>query len=78
MTAPKLKEPKELFSLYEETLQMLVDSMLPMQRVQTRFQPNASWFGDAYRQLRRNARRLERKYRTTHEPDDRNEWTRYL
>ena len=49
-----------------------------MQRVQTRFQPNAPWFDAACRQLRRNARRLERKYRTTHEPDDRNEWTRFL
>ena len=49
-----------------------------MQRVQTRFQPNAPWFDAPCRQLLRNARRLERKYRITHDPDDRNEWTRYL
>jgi len=39
---------------------------------------NAPWFDAECRQLRRNARRLERRYRRTHEAGDRNEWTCYL
>ena len=78
LTALEGLGPEELFKLYEETLGAMIDSMLPVQRVRTRFQPNAPWFDAECRQLRRNARRLERRYRRTHEAGDRNEWTCYL
>ena len=78
LTTLEHKQPEELFKLYADTLQKIIDSMLPVRKVRTRFQPNAPWFDAECRQLRRNARRLERKYRATRQAKDRNEWTRYL
>ena len=50
LTTLERKQPEKLFKLYEDTFQKIIDSMLPVRKVRTGFQPNAPWFDAECRQ----------------------------
>jgi len=61
----------DLFALYDDVLRTLSDTYAPVLRVTTRRQRIAAWMDSECRQLRRNSRRLEQKYRHTDSKTDR-------
>ena len=52
-----------LFQVYEETLRDLLDLMLPRHIVRSRPNLTSPWFDDECRSVKRDVRRLERRYR---------------
>ena len=68
------KSVTELFDLYIASLSKIVDELLPKRTVRARHRPLTPWFDNECRRLRRDARRLERRYRRTLNPNDRKEW----
>ena len=70
-------EPGELFQMYEDVLRSLTDTFVPARTVTTRRQRFAAWMDSECRLLRRNSRRLERKYRRTGTASDRLAWVEH-
>ena len=70
--------PDELFQMYDHhVLRSLTDKFVPVQKVTSRRQRFAAWMDSECRQLRRNSRRLERKYRCTGSATDRLAWVEH-
>src|SRR6218665_4158202 len=69
---------EELFSIYEQTARALIDNLLPLRSVRSCRRPLSSWMDREYRDLRREVRCLERRFRRTRSDQDRAAWTRRL
>ena len=67
-----------LFSLYETSMLPLIDSLLPLCQHRTYSRPLQPWLDYQCRSLRRNVRRLERRFRRTRDPVDRLNWMDHL
>jgi len=61
----------ELFAMYDNTLRDIADRLAPAHTVHSRVQPLAPWFDSECREIRRDCRRLERRYRRTKSDIDR-------
>jgi len=72
---PPAGSATELFEIYDTTLRRLADQFAPAHAVRSRRRPLAPWFDAECRSVRRECRRLERKYRRTNDIDDRAAWT---
>lgn len=64
----------QLFDTYESVLRSLADQLAPSHAIRRRLKHLAPWFDADCRAMRRNCRRLERRYRRTQSPDDRWLW----
>ena len=64
----------ELFNIYDQELMNLVDKHAPRYLRRRKRCAQSPWFDDDCRKMKRNVRRLERKYRKTHNPEDRLNW----
>jgi len=64
----------ELFTVYDNTLREVADRIAPSHAVHRRLGRTAPWFDADCRALRRECRRLERRYRRTHSVADRRQW----
>ena len=67
----------QLFRTYESVLGNVADQLAPSHVVKRRLKRIAPWFDDdcrLCRTIRRNCRRLERRYRLSLSPDDRSLW----
>ena len=69
--------PDELFQTYDDVLPSLSDKFVPVQKITCRRQRFAAWMDSECRHLRRNSRRLERKYRRTCSATDRLAWVEH-
>ena len=63
-----------MFDTYESVLRNVADKLAPSHTVRRSFKRLAPWFDSECRALRRNCRRLERRYRRTKSPADRRQW----
>jgi exonuclease III len=68
----------DLFAIYESSMADTVNALLPARTVRTRRSVLTPWFDGECRSYRRQARRLERRYRRTKSADDRVAWIRYV
>lgn len=73
----QLLDVNEYFAVYHDVLQSLADKFAPVRKITIRRQRLAPWMDAECRQLRRNSRRLERKYRRTKSPADRQVWVEH-
>ena len=64
----------ELFAVYDSTLREVADRIAPSHAVRRRVGHTAPWFDADCRALRRECRRLERRYRRTCTDTDRRQW----
>ena len=64
----------QLFDLYNDTFQSLLDRFVPLRKTSTRHQLSTPWFDDECRTIKRDVRRLENRFRRTREPADRLAW----
>jgi len=60
----------ELFEMYDNTLRSIADQLAPECTVKCQLRPICPWFDAECRTIRRNCRRLERRYRKTFDPAD--------
>ena len=65
----------QMFDTYESVLCNVADKLAPPHTVRRRSKRLAPWFDSECRALRRNCRRLERRYRRTRSPADRRQWS---
>ena len=63
--------------MYDTVLRSLTDIHAPVQKVSSRRQRFTAWMDYECRQIRRNSRRLGRKYRRTHSQTDRLAWVEH-
>ena len=63
-----------LFQLYEDTLRDQLDLLVPRHSVKSRSNLASPWFDEACRSMKRDVRRLERRYRRSREAADRLAW----
>ena len=63
-----------LFQLYEDTLRDQLDLLVPSHSVKSRSNLASPWFDEACRSMKRDVRRLERRYRRSREAADRLAW----
>ena len=73
---PPSASASELFDIYETTLCGIADQFAPAHSVRSRCRPLSPWFDAECRAIRRECRRLERKYRRTKTLEDRAAWTK--
>jgi len=66
----------EMFSTYESVLREIADRLAPSHTVRSRVRPLSPWFDSECRAIRRDCRRLERRYRRTNDNGDRCAWTK--
>ena len=59
----KPESAAEYFDTYHRVLTTLADQFAPVKKITVRRQQIGAWTGDECRQLRRQSRRLERRYR---------------
>lgn len=71
---PDTATAESLFEIYETVLRSLADKFAPVRMTVVRKEPIAVWFDDESRLLRRQSRRLERRYRRTGLASDRMFW----
>ena len=64
----------DFFQLYDDVLRRLADQFAPIKKITLRRQRLAVWMDDECRQLRRMSRMLERRYRRSSQPSDRQQW----
>ena len=64
----------DLFAVYDSVLRRIADRVAPEHTVRSRVRPLSPWFDADCRLIRRNCRRLERRYRRTKTVDDRAAW----
>ena len=64
----------ELFAVYDKTLREVADRIAPSHVVRRRLGRTAPWFDADCKALRRECRRLERRYRSTHSVADQRQW----
>ena len=64
----------DLFALYDSELRRLADHFAPARTVRDRVRPLSPWFDAECRAIRRNCRRLERRYRRSGGDGDRAAW----
>jgi len=69
---------EDLFSLYDDTILPLIDSLLPLRHHRVYSRPLQPWLDCQCRASRRNVRRLERKFRHTRNPADLLIWIDHL
>ena len=67
----------EFFQQYHDVLQRLADQFAPVTKITIRRQRLAAWMDAECRQLRRTSRMLERRYRRTQQPSDRQKWVEH-
>src|SRR6218665_1088557 len=72
------RSSEKLFSIYEQTARALIDNLLPLRSVRSCRRPLFPWMDREYRDLRREVRCLERRFRRTRSDQDRAAWTRRL
>src|SRR6218665_3399170 len=72
------RSSEELFSIYEQTARALIDNLLPLRSVRSCRRPLSLWMDREYRDLHREVRCLERRFRCTRSDQDRAAWTRCL
>jgi len=60
---PPSQSVDELFATYDNVLRDIADRLAPAHMVYSRVQPLAPWFNSECREIRRDCRRLERRYR---------------
>ena len=65
----------DLFTEYDSVLRTIADRFAPERSVRCRVQKTCPWFDAECRTLRRDCRRLERKYRRTRSADDKAAFT---
>src|SRR6218665_932902 len=70
------RSSEELFSIYEQTARALIDNLLSLRSVRSCRRPLSPWMDREYRDLRREVRCLERRFRRTCSDQDRAAWTR--
>ena len=68
----------ELFATYDDVLCDIADWLAPAHTVYSRVQPLAPWFDSECREIRRDCRRLERRYRRSNGDIDRSNFTAAL
>ena len=66
----------ELFDIYCTELRRIADLFAPEHWARSRVRPLSPWFDAECRAIRRNCRRLERRYRRSKSDEDRAEWTK--
>ena len=64
----------DIFAVYESTMTDLLTQFLPTRHTKVRRRPLSPWFDGECRSLRREVRRLERRYRRTRSPVDHTAW----
>ena len=64
----------ELFTVYDTCLCRVADRFAPEHTACSKVRPLSPWFDADCRAIRRNCRRLERRYRRTKSAEDRVEW----
>ena len=69
---------EDLFDIYERSLRDIIDQLLPVRKVKSRYQPNSPWFDKSCREARRTARRLEKRFRRSGTAEDRSTWASFL
>ena len=69
---------EDLFALYDATMLHIVDSLLPLRHHRVFSRPLQPWLDCQCRAMRRNVRRLERRFRSTRNPADRLIWVNQL
>ena len=67
----------DCFQQYHDVLQSLADRFAPVTKITLRRQRLAAWMDAECRQLRRKSRMLERRYRRTQQPSDRQQWVEH-
>ena len=67
----------DFFELYHCVLQRLADQFSPIKKITIRRQRLAVWMDAECRQLRRMSRMLERRYRRSSQPSDRQQWVEH-
>ena len=65
------KSVEDLFDIYDRSLREIIDRLVPIRKVRSRHQPNSPWFDKSCREMRRTARRLEKKFRRSGRIEDR-------
>ena len=73
---PSSSSASELFEIYNSELRRIANRFAPAHTVRSRVRPLALWFDSECRAIRRNCRRLERRYRRTKNSVDRAAWTK--
>jgi exonuclease III len=68
----------DLFEIYSDEITALLDNHAPIYVPKRKRCLLSPWFDNECRQYRRNGRHWERKYRKTHNPDDRLSWEEAL
>ena len=64
----------ELFTVYDTCLRRVADCFAPEHTACSKVRPLSPWFDADCRAIRRNCRRLERRYRRTTSAEDQVEW----
>jgi len=64
----------ELVAQYDETMRVLIDAHVPLKRVPIRAAHRVCWYDADCRQMKKETRRLEKHYRFSKSPDDRERW----
>jgi hypothetical protein len=72
---PSSATAAEMFDIYDVALRDIADRLAPSHVVTTRNCPLTPWFDADCRLIRRDSRRLERRYRRTKTDEDRLAWT---
>ena len=72
--ANPLPSSSELFAVYDTCLRRVADRFAPEHTACSNVRPLSPWFDADCRAIRRNCRRLERRYRRTMSTEDRMEW----
>jgi exonuclease III len=65
---------EDYFEMYHRVLQTLADRFAPVRKIKVRRQRLALWMDEECRRQRRLSRKLERRYRRTQSPEDRQAW----
>jgi len=65
---------EEIFNVYDQELTTLIDKHAPRYLRKRKRRVQTPWFDDDCRMMKRNVRRLERKYRKSHNAEDRLNW----
>jgi len=68
----------ELFAMYNNTLIALLDTHAPRYIRKRKRRVMSPWFDEECRASKRDVRRIERRYRKTHNPTDRQIWVKRL